>query len=249
MNAKPKAKASSKYTPKPTSSTPTYILGGIALVVIAIVVIGGVIWQNNRDKPRNEGYGTVNNAAVQVQIQDEGAVRLGRPDAAVTVDLFEDAMCPGCQQFEHLFGQEMAQAVDDGKLAIRYHMLDGLNQLSASGDYSTRAAAATRCVAETGNAIAYNKFHVALYADENKPEEKGKTDLSNEQLAQLAKDSGVADAGVQCIASGAKAQEAADGANESREVMAAAGAKVTPTALLDGKIVDTAKADWIEKLG
>ncbi|PND50502.1 thioredoxin domain-containing protein, partial [Rhodococcus sp. ENV425] len=168
-----------KYTPEPTSSKSTFILGGIAVLVIAVLVIGGVLWQSNRGKARNEGYGTVQNTAVQVELQDDGVIVLGLPDAATTIDLFEDPLCPYCAELEHKHGQELAQAVDAGDVAVRYHMLAFLDQLSASGDYSTRAVAAGQCVAQTGDATAFSAFHAALLSPENQPAERSDSDLTN----------------------------------------------------------------------
>ncbi|TJZ81377.1 DsbA family protein [Rhodococcus oryzae] len=245
MNAKNKPVTSLQ----PTSSRSTYILGGLAILVIAAVVIGGVIWQSNRSKPRNEGYGAVSNSAVQVAVQDDGAVRIGQPEAATTIDVFEDPMCPYCAELENTNGQELAQKVDEGKVAVRYHVLDFLNRLSASGDYSTRAVAASMCVAESGDAIAYSKFHAALFSPENQPAENGSSDHSNAELAQMAKDSGANDAAVACISDGAKVNDAAAAAQKGREALAASGAAGTPTVVVDGTMIDAlGNPNWVAEL-
>ena len=117
-------------------------------------------------------------------------VLLSAPNASTTVDIFEDPLCPYCAQLEQTFGQELAQAMDEGRIAVRSHMLDFLNAASASGDYSTRAIAATQCVADTGDGIAYSKFHSVLFSPEQQPAEKGSSDHTNAELAALAKDAG-----------------------------------------------------------
>lgn len=239
-----------KYNPQPSSSRSTYILGGLAILVIAAIVIGGVFWQSNRNKPRNEGYGAVQNSAVQVALQDAGVVRLGLPDAQTTIDVFEDPMCPYCAELEKKHGQEIAQAIDGGKLAVRYHMLNFLNQLSASGDYSTRAVAASQCVAQAGDAIAYSRFHAALFSPDNQPAERGSSDHSNEQLAQIARDAGVSDAAAQCIANGTNAAQAATDAEAGRQTLAATGAPGTPAVIHNGTVVDAlGNSDWVAQLG
>ncbi|MFC9787839.1 DsbA family protein [Rhodococcus sp. NPDC127528] len=238
-----------KYSPQPTSSRSTYLLGGLAIVVIAAVVIGGVLWSSNRSKPRNEGYGGVSNSAVQVAVQEDGVVRLGTPGATTTIDVFEDPMCPYCAQLENTNGQEVAQKVDEGTLAVRYHTLDFLNRLSASGDYSSRAAGALLCVADSGNAIAYSSFHGAIFAPANQPKENGKSDHSNDDLAQLAKDSGADDATAQCIATGAKVADATAAAEKGSAALAASGARGTPTVIKDGTIIDAlGDVNWVTKL-
>ncbi|EID80197.1 MULTISPECIES: DsbA family protein [Rhodococcus] len=238
-----------KYNPQPESSRSTYILGGLAVLVIAVLVIGGVIWQSNRSKPRNDGYGGVQNSEVQVALQDDGVVLLGRPDAATTVDLFEDPMCPYCAELENKNGQELAQAIDDGKVAVRYHVLNFLDQLSASGDYSTRAVAASECVAETGDAVAYSAFHAALFSPSNQPKENGSSDHTNEELAQIAGDAGASDEAVQCITAGAKVEQARAHAEAGRQALAASGATGTPAVVEDGTVIDAlSNENWVSQL-
>ncbi|MBH0121904.1 DsbA family protein [Rhodococcus sp. NPDC003382] len=239
-----------KYSPEPTSSKSTFILGGLALLVIAALVIGGVLWQSNSGKARNEGYGGVQNSAVQVTVADNGVALLGRPDAATTIDLFEDPMCPYCGELEHKHGQELAQAIDDGRVAVRYHMLAFLDQLSASGDYSTRAVAALQCVAQSGDAIAYSAFHSALMSPDNQPAERGDSDHSNEDLAQMARDAGVSDEAAQCIADGTRVEQARADAEAGRQLLATTGAAGTPAVVHNGVVIDAlGNENWVAELG
>lgn len=242
--------ASSKYTPQKSSNTSTYILGGLALVVIAVVVIGGVLWQNSRSAPRADGYGSVQNTAVTSSVDESGVVTLGAPGAGTTVDIFEDAMCPFCGELENTYGQELAQKIDGGTVAVRYHMLDFLNQLSASGDYSTRAAAASQCVAAAGDGPTYSAFHSTLFSPDFQPEENGSSDHTNEELASIAADAGAPDDVVQCITAGAGVAAAADDAATASAALSAVGAQGTPTVVVDGTIVDTdGNTAWVSELG
>ncbi len=242
------AKSGSNYVPKPSSSRTTYLLGGLAVLVIAIVVIGGILWSSKRTETRNEGYGTVRDAAVVAQLQPDGAVLLGKPGAAKTLDMFEDPMCPACAMLEQTHGQEVAQAVDEGKLAVRYHMVNFLNRVSASGDYSTRAVAALQCIADTGSGPAYAAFHAKLYESGTQPEEGGSSDHSNAELADIAKSTGANDAAVQCISNGADVQSAAAAAEAGLATMTRLGAKGTP-AVFDGTTaVNVSDSGWVTKL-
>ncbi|MBM7415088.1 MULTISPECIES: thioredoxin domain-containing protein [Nocardiaceae] len=244
------SKSSSKYTPQKSSSTSTYVLGGLALLVIAAVVIGGVLWQNSRSQPRADGYGSVQNAAVTSSVDDDGVVRLGLPEATRTVDIYEDAMCPYCAELENTYGQELAQKIDDGTIAVRYHMLDFLNQLSPSGDYSTRAAAASQCVAATGDGPAYSAFHSALFSPDFQPEEKGSADHTADELAARATEAGAPAEAAQCITDGTRVADAATDAATGSAALAAAGARGTPTVIVDGAIVDTTtNSAWVSDLG
>lgn len=238
-----------KAVPQATSSRSTYILGGLAVVVIAVVVIAGVLWSSNRSKPRNEGYGGVSNSAVQVTTEADGAILLGLPDATTTIDLYEDPMCPYCAELEHTNGQEIAQKIDEGALAVRYHTLDFLNRLSASGDYSSRAAGALMCVADSGDAIAFSAFHGALFTPDNQPAENGNSDHSNAELADIARDAGANDDAVACVTDGAKVEAATAAAQTGRAALAATGAAGTPAVIVDGTVVDAlGNPNWVADL-
>ncbi|WP_137724361.1 thioredoxin domain-containing protein [Prescottella subtropica] len=237
-----------KYNPQPTSSKTTYIIGGLAIVVIAALVIGGILLTKNNDEARNAGYGAVRNPAVQVTTEDAGVVRLGLPDVTNAIDVFEDPMCPFCAQLEEKHGQEVAQAVDEGKIAVRYHVLNFLDRLSASGDYSTRAVAASQCVAQTGDAIAYSAFHGELFSPDNQPAEKGKSDLSNDDLARLAKDAG-AESATSCITSGERMEQAAADAETGRQALSASGATGTPAVVHNGAVIDAlGNPSWVAEV-
>ncbi|MBJ8343535.1 DsbA family protein [Antrihabitans sp. YC2-6] len=242
-------KANAKYVPKPTNNRTTYILGAVAVIVIAVVVIGGVMWQSNRNKPRNEGYGSVQNTQVEVALQPDGVIRVGAANAPTTIEVFEDPLCPVCGEFEKKFGQEIAQKIDEGKLAVDYHMLNFLNEVSHSGDYSTRAVAASQCVAESGNAVAYGKFHDELFSPGNQPAERGSSDHTNDELGRMARDAGANDAAVACITSGEKVQGAGQSATAAAQyLMVNTGRVGTPTVLQDGKSVDTSDNEWVANL-
>ncbi|WP_338892933.1 DsbA family protein [Rhodococcus sovatensis] len=241
-----------KYTPRPTSNTFTYVLAGIALVVVVAVVVVAILWQRGGDEPRNDGYGSVKNAAVGLTVLDDGVVQLGVPGAAHTVDIFEDPMCPFCGELEVKHGQELAQKIDEGSVTVRYHMvvLPQLNQVSASGNYSSRAVAASHCVAESADAIVYSAFHATLFSAEFQPEENGDADHTDSELADMAKQSGADDSVAECITSGEQADTAAADAETARAALASAGAAGTPGVLVDGQIVDAlSDSSWVESIG
>jgi len=234
---------------RPVTSRNSTLIAVAVLVVVAVVVIGGVLYQSNRSKPRVDGYGAAQKSTVQVA---DGVVRVGLPNAPVTIDVYEDFLCPVCGQFEKIYGQELAQALDQGKVAARYHMLDFLNPGSASKNYSTRAAAAALCVASDGDGAAYPKFHASLFASGTQPKEGASTDLSDPQLAELAKSAGASQAAQTCITSGGKMAAATAAAQAGTQQLAAAVGenKVgTPTVRNGNKSVDVNNQDWITQIG
>ncbi|WP_406232145.1 DsbA family protein [Nocardia sp. NBC_01009] len=196
----------SNYTPRPMSSKTTYALGAVALALIVLIVILAMRWGRDEPAVRNDGYGPVHSSAVVATLQPDGLILVGRPDARKTIEVYADPLCPGCGSMERVYGQEIAQQQDEGKLAVRYHLVNFLESKSRSKDYSTRAIAANECVAEAGSGPVYSKFHALLFTT-SQPEEGG-ADLSNEELAAVAREAGASDQVAQCIASGAKVDAA-----------------------------------------
>ena len=227
----------SGYKPQSNSSTMTYILFGVAIVVIAAVVIGGIVWSNN------DGGEQVDESQLT-----NTALAIGEESAPVTIDVFEDFMCPACGQFEASQGQQILEAVNNKQRRVRYHMLNFLNRTSASGDYSTRAAAAFQCVADGGEKQdVIEKFHSTLF--QNQPTEGGSTDHDNKQLAEFAADAGASSNTQACISSGARVKKAEENADAAQQTLAkATGGQVsTPSVLHDGKLV-TLSDTWLTDL-
>lgn len=242
------SESGSKYTPRPVSNVTTYALGGVALVVIVLIVILALRWGRDDASIRNDGYGAVHDAAVTVVLdQKSGAILLGRGDASKTIDVYEDPLCPSCGALERLYGQEIAQKMDEGKLAVRYHLVTFLDPKSKSKDYSTRAVAANECVAETGSGPVYSKFHALLFT--SKQPKEGGADLSNEDLTNVAKEAGASLEAVQCISTGAKLDAAKIRAQMARAALTDANGEVATPAVFDGKDkVDVNNHEWVVDL-
>ncbi|WP_254854194.1 DsbA family protein [Nocardia donostiensis] len=235
----------SNYTPRPMSSTTTYALGAVALVMIGLIVVLAYRWGTGEAEVRNDGYGSVRQDAVVSALHTDGAIRLGRTDAAKTIDLYEDPLCPACGSLEHLYGQEIAQKMDEGKLAVRYRFVNFLDPRSESKDYSTRAIAALQCVASAGSGPTYAKFHHALFTD-RQPEEGG-ADLSNNDLAALAAEVGAPEPAHQCITSGERIAAAkTDAAAATDDLTAALDDNAATPSVFDGETrLDVNNQEWV----
>lgn len=120
------------------------------------------------------------------QIDEEtGAITFG--DGPDTVATWVDFMCPYCAQFEEAEGETIAGLVEDGSITLEIHPISILDRASQGTEYSSRSASALYAVAEADPANAY-AFFVALF-DEQPAE--GTPGLTDEELVQLARDSGV----------------------------------------------------------
>lgn len=237
----------SDYTPRPMSNRTTYALGAVALGLITLIVFFAYRWGSDGAEVRNDGYGTVRNEAVRTSLESSGAVLLGRPAAPKTIDIYEDPLCPACGTLENLYGQEIAQKVDEGELAVRYRFVNFLDPKSASGDYSTRATAALQCVAETGSGVVYGKFHDALFTT-RQPDEGA--DLTDDELLTIATEAGASEEARTCLSTGARTQDAKNQATAAVDDLSAAldGAAATP-AVFDGTAhIDVNEPEWVQKV-
>ncbi|MCR6487674.1 DsbA family protein [Amycolatopsis sp. OK19-0408] len=174
-----------------STDTRKWVIGIAAVVVVAALVIGGVIWTIS-DKNKTEGQtitpgGGTSLATDVVQKRDGVVVTVGKPGAKASIDVYADFLCPICGQFEKTYKTQIEQAVNDGKLQVRYHMVPLLNDRSDPPGYSLDSANAALAAADAGKFV---QFHDALFA--NQPEE-GKRGYDKAQLVKLGGDVGITD--------------------------------------------------------
>lgn len=229
------------------------IIGAVAIVVIIAVIVVGLVLYSKNNATQNAGYGTSKLSVATVD--DAGVITVVNGSPTLSLDIYEDALCPICGEFEHQYGEQIAQAIDDGQLQAKYRMVDFLNASSHSGDYSTRAYGALLAVAKNDGAKpgVFMSFHTALYDTKNQPKENGSTDLSNQQLADLAGDAGVSDATQKLIADGTEVEAAKTDAQTNMTSLTAVAATVgrgpgTPTVVKDGVPVATNDVNWLTNM-
>jgi protein-disulfide isomerase len=230
------------------------IIGGVAVVVIiAIIVVGLVLYKKNT-AVQGSGYGV--SKSTTASVDDKGIITVSNGNPSVVLDVYEDGLCPACANFEAQYGQQIAKALDDGQLTVRYHMVNFLDKSSHSGTYSTRAYAALIAVAQGDgdNPGVFMKFHAALYDPENQPDENGSSDLSNAQLASLAGSIGASTKTQDAISDGTDVAAAGTHADANLTSLKALAAKAgatsygTPTVARDGSIVSIQDVDWLTKM-
>ncbi len=225
------------------------IIGAVAVAVIIAVIAVGLVLNKKQTAVQAQGYGA---STQSVATESAGVVTVTKAGStpATSIDVYEDALCPLCAEFERQFGQQISKAVDDGALAVNFHMLNFLNKGSFSQDYSDRAAAALLCVAQKAGSQPglYLAFHSALFSPDNQPAENGTADLTNAQLATLAGSSGAPAAATDCISAGSNVSAAGtSAASSSATLQAATGRVATPTVLHNGAPVSTT-VDWLSTL-
>ncbi|WP_406266972.1 DsbA family protein [Nocardia sp. NBC_00881] len=179
-----------------------FIQVAVAAVLVGLVAaigIGIAVKKARKDDPGPTpsiaATGNMNAGGTPGSITDNGAVRIGKPDAKVTVRVIADLQCPACKAFEAANTQVLADAVNNGTAKVEYNIIAFLDKASTT-QYSSRAANASYCVAESDPAK-YQAWLAAMFAQQ--PAEGG-SGLPDDKLIQIAKDAGYTDDAVgECI--------------------------------------------------
>ncbi len=239
------------------------IIGVVVVVLLLGAVLGGVIYTTNK-KNATEGQdisakesteldsaasGAAGDDVTYPVSRDGAVVVVGEDTAKVTLDVYEDFLCPICRAFEAKYGPDMEQHVKDGTLRLRYHMLPMLNENSDPPGYSMDSANAGLCAADAGK---FPEYHRSLY--DAQPEE-GARGWDKQQLAKLGKDLGITDANFKsCVESGkydTKLQASLDKARTSdylqQEINGQRGFG-TPTVAKGQQVVDTSDPQWLDSV-
>lgn len=225
----------------------------IALVVLLVAgaVIGGVIWTNKQKNATAEASITPTTVALDVPVRRDGAVvEVGEETAKVTLDVYEDFLCPACRSLEEQHAGAIERELAAGTLKVRYHAVNMLNDLSDPEGYSTDAANAALLAADAGK---FPSFHKSLF--HNQPDE-GARGWSKDQLVDLGRALGITTPDFTDGVHGGKYDglitEEYQRARTTEHLLRdrGDGQRVfgTPTLASDGKVVDTTDPAWLTKL-
>ena len=229
-------------------------IGIVACVLIAAVVIVGLVLNKVQNASPVTDHPTSTSSTASVT---DGIITVTGPGSpAQSIDLYEDGICPACQAFEGQYGQQVMKAVDDGKLIVRYHFMNFLNQESASKDYSTRAAAAFECIAaipaaEQPKGLFLN-FHTRMFTSGTQPAENGSADLSNADIASIATKMGAPASAAACITAGTnidQAKKTADTAKVTLQAATPSGQEIaTPGVVKNGALLNLNSTSWLTNI-
>jgi serine/threonine-protein kinase len=176
-------------------------------------------------------------------------VMIGYPDAPTTIDIFDEPMCEPCGRFVTASSADIQRAMNAKKIDVRYHLLNFLDRRSASRDYSTRAIAATYCVAEAKDPKMYTNFYVDIFASNFQPTEGMGINRTDAELADLAESVGAPKRVGDCIHSGRLVGTARTAAQNAAAALKKLGSPViTPTVFDGGSEVDATIPGWVDDL-
>src|SRR3954469_10835405 len=103
------------------------------------------------------------------------------------IQIWLDYQCPFCDQFETTNNSQIKQWLEEGSATLEVHPVAILDS-TQNKQYSTRAAAAASCVANS-DPDKFFAVNAALFA--NQPDEQTGGGLSNSQILKIFKDAGV----------------------------------------------------------
>ena len=175
---------------------------------------------------------------------DGVVVTAGQPNAPVTLDVYEDYLCPYCERLENRSGDDVAAALGAGKIKVNYHALNILDQRSDPPGYSTLAANAALCAVPAGIWPAY---HDKLFAEQ--PAEGG-PGLTAERLTALGTELGAGPDFGSCVAANARAGAitAASATASADPALQTDGQFGTPTVAVGGRKIDVSSPDWLDQV-
>lgn len=196
--ARAKAKAMREAQKKAASTKKVAIIVGSVVASAAIVaaVIWAIVGTANQTIDESKGPST---AFTNRGITIGAGLNVATSEASInkevpTIIIYEDLQCPACRAFEEPNMPQIKELVSAGKYNLEIHPIGMLDAMSLN-EYSSRAASALLCVADTQPAK-FLDFNTALYA--NQPAEQSFGPDSN-QLADLAKSTGVTGGTLDCI--------------------------------------------------
>ncbi|RZT84195.1 protein-disulfide isomerase [Pseudonocardia sediminis] len=211
----------------------------IAAVILVVALVAGLFyaWQTSSTSS------TAAPVAPTYQSSRSGTVvTSGAASAPVTVDVYEDFLCPACQQFERIYGDEITAALNEGKIKVNYHVIAILNERSNPAGYSTLAGNAGLCAADAG---IWPAFHSRLFAEQPSEGGAGKT---AQELATIGQQLGAQGDFAGCVTgngdAGAITQATDDAAGD--QAVAPGGRLSTPTVLVNGKAIELNDSDWLK---
>ncbi len=145
-------------------------------VALVIAVALGVVVQGRRSELGSSDV--VPPAAIDEALEVRGTPwTIGRADAPVTVEIYEDFLCAHCREFHKEVEPALAPLVEDGTARVAYH------PMPLSGEDSVRVATAVACAYDEGGFVRYRD---AVYADQ-----RADGPVTDQRLISLGKATGL----------------------------------------------------------
>jgi hypothetical protein len=192
------------------------------------------------------GFGAGSAHADVLRTGDDYGVLVGSAAAPVQLEIFCEPQCPHCAELESTYGDPIATGLASGRLAVTYRWLTFLDD-KHHNDVSARISNALFSAADpTTPAMAYQALVQDLYRHQS-PDGP-----NNDDIAAMARESGVPEVVADRIAAGNHAVDAAalNDANRARLNEENPQNPGTPTIynLNTKSVVDLQDAGWLDEL-
>jgi protein-disulfide isomerase len=195
-------------------------VGAVVVAIAAIIAVSVVVGLS-----RGGDSGNVDSSSVNSSQASRYSLTVGDQNAPHTIVIYEDFLCPFCDQLELASRDQLAPLAADGKVYLDYRPFHLL-----APDYSKQALNAFAVVLKASGPQVAKKFHDLLY--EHQPSEQGPFP-SMDKLVDLAVQAGADESKVRADIEDTTSQQAwVDGATKAAQQ---AGVQATPTVLLDGQ--------------
>lgn len=170
-----------------------FLWGIIAILVIAAVAIGFIVYNNQKHKVDNISLPndevkvkmTAKDSIVTLEAENAG-------DNVPTVEVFEDFSCHYCAQLETASSDDVKKALEDGKVKVKFRFLNFLDRGDESGP-STRGAAVAWAVAKTGDVDAFWNLHRLMMEEQSTVTRQWEWDDLANAADKMGVDGGVVD--------------------------------------------------------
>jgi protein-disulfide isomerase len=204
----------------------------VAVVLVVAVIVGATVLLNQASST---------NVTPTYTATASGAV-VTAGTGPVTIDMYEDFLCPQCERFEQRYGNDITSALNSGQITVRFHTIAILDPSTTPPGYSTRAANAALCAVPAG---IYPTYREKLFAEQ--PAE-GSAGLTNDQLIAFGTELGATGDFAGCVngATNVPAITAETNAAAADPALQTDGQFGTPTVAINGAKVDLNNTNWLK---
>lgn len=218
-----------------------YAIAGIVSLMVLGIIGAAVIVKSQSADPLESPIASEIDPTAQIprytfpagSPYEFGVTYYDPPANVPTVVLWEDYQCPGCAAFETSLGDTIKQLSREGKAKFIYRVASFLDE-NIGGDGSKNATAAWGCALDVNKG---EEYHSALYASQPPTEGVGWT---KEELIQLGVTVGMNEADFNNFRKCVDAGVYLPWANNITRTFYSSGVQGTPTALLNGQMMDRA---------
>ena len=204
--------------------------------ITAVAVVATILVRTASD---NSAAKTAAAAKPPANLSD-GGVLAGNTTAKVTIEVYEDFLCPACKQGELANAAQMEQWAKDGTAKVIYRPVSILDRATTPEGYSSRALNAAAVVMDT-KPSAFAAFHKLLF--DNQPAE-GSAGLTDDQLIEYAVQAGCDKAAVEAPI---RDQKFKVWAAAQTDEFSKKGYTGTPTYVVNGTQLKAFDADSLKK--